>query len=366
MRKTAASLRLISGLAFLCSIPAVADVKTGVDAWTQGDYATAMREWQPAADKGDADALFNLAQAYRLGLGTKQNLVKAEELYSKAAAKGHPHAADYYGVLLFQRGRRTEAMPYIRTAAARGEPRAQYLLGLAHFNGDYAEKDWVRAYALTSLAQRAGLAPAAAALADMDRYIPLDQRQEAATLAIALDSQAEATRARQLASADLGVGEPGPLSDPGAPRPPVITARPTIPTPDGAITEAGRLAGNDSYRTAGADYARPQVPTAIAAPNARPAPTPSPRPAVTPASAPPAPAGGPWRVQLGAFSVAANADALWNRVRNRPELSGHGKVTVRAGTVTKLQAGGFASQAEAQSACTRLSAAGFSCLATRN
>jgi hypothetical protein len=31
--------------------------------------------------------------------------------------------------------------------------------------------------------------------------------------------------------------------------------------------------------------------------------------------------------------------------------------------VTKLQAGGYASQAAAQAACSRLSAAGFACLA---
>ena len=64
--------------------------------------------------------------------------------------------------------------------------------------------------------------------------------------------------------------------------------------------------------------------------------------------------------------MAANAEALWDRVRARPELAGRAKLLVPAGRVAKLQAGGFASQGEAQEACSRLSAAGFPCLAVRN
>ena len=36
-------------------IPVLADVRKGVDAWTQGDFAAAVREWRPLADAGDAD-----------------------------------------------------------------------------------------------------------------------------------------------------------------------------------------------------------------------------------------------------------------------------------------------------------------------
>ena len=39
---------------------------------------------------------------------------------------------------------------------------------------------------------------------------------------------------------------------------------------------------------------------------------------------------GPWRVQLGAFGQPANADALWNRLRGRPELVGRARLNVRA------------------------------------
>jgi len=75
---------------------------------------------------------------------------------------------------------------------------------------------------------------------------------------------------------------------------------------------------------------------------------------------------GPWRVQLGAFGVSGNADRLWAKLRGRPELSGRRKLLVSSGGLTKLQAGGFASQSEADSACGRLKAAGFACMAVKD
>ena len=64
-------------------------------------------------------------------------------------------------MLLFQRGERAKALPYVSAASDRGDPRAQYLLGIANFNGDNVPKDWVRAYALVTLAQQQGLPQAA-------------------------------------------------------------------------------------------------------------------------------------------------------------------------------------------------------------
>ena len=42
--------------ALLSSAPAWADVRAGVDAWSRGDYATAVREWEGPAAAGDPDA----------------------------------------------------------------------------------------------------------------------------------------------------------------------------------------------------------------------------------------------------------------------------------------------------------------------
>jgi cell division septation protein DedD len=315
---------LIAASGAILSVPALADTKAGVDAWTKGDHAGAVKEWQAAALKGDPDALFNLGQAYKLGKGVPQDLAKAEELFGRAAAMGHMQAADNYGLLLFQRGERARALPFIRAASDRGDPRAQYLLGIAHFNGDLVPKDWPRAYALVSLARQQGLAQAGPALKQMDEFIPIEQRQQGVALAAELQSQADATRARQMAAVDLGSQVPNGTSTPPppSPRPVAVVTPPPAPRPVAVVT-----------------------------------PPPAPRPA------PPPVASGKWRIQLGAFGQMSNADALWNRVKGRPELAGHPRLNVKAGAVTKLQAGGFASQAEAQAACGRLRSAGFECVA---
>ena len=114
----------------------------------------------------------------------------------------------------------------------------------------------------------------------------------------------------------------------------------------------------------------PPAPTvAVAAPKPAPVkPAPKPEAARPEAARPAAPALAPtggWRIQLGAFGVAANADALWTKVKGRPELAGHGRLLVPAGRLTKLQAGGFASKAAADAACARLSAGGFTCIAVQ-
>ncbi len=300
----------------LIAVPAAADVKAGVDAWSQGDFDRAVREWQGPALDGDADAMFNLAQAYRLGRGVPADMARAKELYAEAAQRGHVKAADNYGLLLFQQGEQEAAMPLIFAAAERGDPRAQYIVGLSHFNGDYAEKDWPRAYALLTLAQAAGLPQASTARSQMDQYIPIEQRQEAQVLAREIEAEAGKRRAAQLAAADLGQ----------RPVTPVLAAATPAPTPVAATP--------------------------------RPAPV-----ATTPAS--PSKRSGKWKVQLGAFGVKANADKLWNKLYGTSALAGTSKVLVPAGRVTRLQAVGYNSRAEAQAACTTLQRQGQACMVAK-
>ena len=74
---------------------------------------------------------------------------------------------------------------------------------------------------------------------------------------------------------------------------------------------------------------------------------------------------GPWKVQLGAFGVAGNADRLWAKLSGRAELAGARKVTQPAGRLTKLLAGGYPTEAAAQASCTALKRLGNDCLVTR-
>jgi TPR repeat protein len=298
----AAALLLLGGGA------AFADVKAGVDLWQAGNFPAAVKEWRALADKGDADAQFNLGQAYKLGRGVPADLGTAQSWYERAAANGHEQAQANLGLILFQKGERAKAMPWIRKAADGGDPRAQYVLGTALFNGDLVTKDWPRAYALMQLAAAQGLPPAVTNLQQMDQHIPLAERQKGLALA------------RQMEKA-----------------PPVRKAVPVAATP-GVAVAASRPAPGPVTRTA--------VPPSAAAVAAR-APT---------------AAGGRWRVQLGAYSNAANAQKSWNGLRAKAGgLAGLQPAFVPAGAVTRLQAGPLASRAAADKACASAKAAGAAC-----
>lgn len=328
----------------LAAAPALADVKAGVDAWSAGDFARAVVEWQGPAAAGDPDALFNLAQAYRLGRGVEIDNARARQLYEQAASLGHVKAADNFGLMLFQEGEQQKAMPLIQAAADRGDPRAQYVLGLSHFNADYAPRDWTRAYALMTLANSAGLPQAREALAQMDKYVPQAQRAQAQSLAREIEAGARSQRQAELAAAELAARPAAAAAPATAAKPPVVTVAAAAQRPVGL----------------------PPAPRPL---------TPAPAPAqATLASAPkgstvtPVPAAlaprkqGNWRVQLGAFGVAGNADKLWNQVGSHAALAGTRKALVSSGNLTRLLATGFSSEAEAGRACAALKREGKACV----
>src|SRR5689334_4084107 len=100
------------------------NVKAGIEAWQKSDYAAAVAIWRPLADRGDADAQFNLGQAYRLGRGVPLNLSAAKNWFTKAAEAGHLDAETTLGLLLFQNGDQPEGLKWLQRAADQNEPRA--------------------------------------------------------------------------------------------------------------------------------------------------------------------------------------------------------------------------------------------------
>jgi len=52
-----------------------ADFQKGLAAAQKGDFVTALREWEPLAEQGDADAQFNLGIMYANGQGVIQDNV---------------------------------------------------------------------------------------------------------------------------------------------------------------------------------------------------------------------------------------------------------------------------------------------------
>jgi len=296
------------------------EVERGVGAWQAGRPEDAVQIWRPLAMAGDPDAQFNLAQAYRLGRGVPADRAQAKDWYRRAATQGHHPAQANFGLMLFEDGDQRGAMPWLQQAADFGDPRAQYVVGTALFNGDLLPKDWVRAYALMTRAAAGGLAPAQTSLAEMDRYLPLDQRQRGTALARDLE------RAQQAAN-----GTPAP----GAP---VRTAlRPTPPP----------------TRIQPVDIP-PSRPTAPPPPPARPAPAP-----VATATRG---GQGDWRIQLGAFSSQGAARSQWESLKGRSRaLSGLQPYLIQIGALTRLQAGPFATRIDADRGCAAARALGQAC-----
>lgn len=181
-------IRLIAALIAFAPTGASADTKTGVDAYLRGDFATAVDIWRPLAVAGDADAQYNLGQAYKLGRGVTADPGLAESWYRKAAEQGHRQAQNAYGLTLFQNGNRRSALPYLEASAGHGFPQAQYVYATMLFNGDMVEKDWVRAYALMTRASAGGVTAASASLEQLDRFIPAAQRERGLTLARAFEA----------------------------------------------------------------------------------------------------------------------------------------------------------------------------------
>lgn len=399
--RTAVSLALPVIAASMLAAPAHADVKDGVDAWQAGNYQAAVAEWRPLALAGDADAQFNLGQAYKLGRGVPTDLVQAEDWYRRAAKQGHLQAEDNLGLVLFTANRRDEAMPYINRSAERGEPRAQYVLGTALFNGDLAGQDWPRAYALTKRASDAGLGIASARLAQLDSLIPLDQRQRGLAMLPAIERGEQQARLAAVNAAAPPLPRPAPASPlktaslpPSAPGtsytpPPVIAtpAPPPSPSPspvaNAATTAAIEATAAAASATAAANappgttYAAPPASGDLSAPEpakpaARPPVSPAPKPAnrdsiavaETPAPARvPDGAASPWRAQLGAFGVEANARNLWKTLEKRnPAFAGRQPILVKSGKLTRLLAGGFANKGAAENFCAALRKSGQACL----
>jgi cell division septation protein DedD len=278
-------------------------VKAGIEAWQRADYAAAVAIWRPLAETGDADAAFNLGQAYRLGRGVPTNLGAAQTWFERAANKGHVDAQATLGLLLFQNGNQPEGLKWLKAAAEQGEPRALLVYGTALFNGDSVAQDPILGYAYISRAAAQGLAPAKETLAQLDKLLPLEDRKKGLALAMAKAKAA--------------------------------------PPPGSKAAKATKSAAKP-VKTTEAKPAKSAPPAA--------------EPKAAPASAP---ASGNWRIQLGAFSQRGSAEALYKKIAGNGALAGRQPYYVPAGAVTRLQVGPFASRGAAQAACSAVKQACF-------
>jgi uncharacterized protein len=300
-------------IAFVAAPISAQSVKAGIDAWQHSDYSGAVAIWRPLAEKGDADAEFNLGQAYRLGRGVPTNLAAAKTWFERAANQGHVDAETTLGLLLFQNGDQSEGLNWLKKAALQGEPRALLVFGTALVNGDTVTQDPVLGYAYVSRAAAQGLEPAKQTLAQLDQLLPIADRKRGAEIASQLSKSVQALA--------LAPEKPAPkvAKAAAAPRPPAKKApsKPAVATAS-AVKAAPAATSNETT-----------------------------------------PAKGDWRIQLGAFSQKGNAEALYNKLSGHGSLSGRKPFYVAAGPVTRLQVGPFESKSAAEAACRTVGVACF-------
>lgn len=233
-----AMCRIASALALaslLHAAPALATLADGLDALKRRDYAAALKELRPLAEKGDAEAQYRMGLMYEYGAGVPADKAQMVAWLRKAATQGHPAAQCELGILYSlgeglphddaqavqwfrksaEQGNATaqynlglliaqgasvavdkpQAVAWFRKAADQGLPIAQFKLGVAYENGEGVAQDLVLAYASYEIAARNGSQDAVAS-------------RDALAAGLA---PAQLTRARALAAA-WGPGSPMPAS----------------------------------------------------------------------------------------------------------------------------------------------------------
>ena len=113
-------------LFLVCAIPLQADFKTGLAAYDRGDFRTALQEWLPVAQRGDANAQFNIGLLYASGKGVTKDPKQAADWYRKAAEQG-VGAAEYNLGVMYANGDGVppdvhEAVKWLQKAADAGIP----------------------------------------------------------------------------------------------------------------------------------------------------------------------------------------------------------------------------------------------------
>jgi TPR repeat protein len=166
----------------------------GFAAYNRGDLATALRLWRPLAEQGDARAQNALGRMYDEGQGVPQDYVEAVRWYRMAAEQGYAYGENNLGVMYYQ-GHGVpqdyvQAMKWCRKALAqgndlapwninllgdnsgvlkadpelrqsyrddadKGDPDAQYAIGLMYLEGRGEPQDYVQAHMWLNLAASA-------------------------------------------------------------------------------------------------------------------------------------------------------------------------------------------------------------------
>ncbi len=152
---------LLAGLASI----AAADGAAGIAAYERGDFTTALNEFAPLAEQGNAGAQTMLGIMYLQGQGVAPDLALAARWLRAAAAQGNAQA-QYRLAMMHLAGDGVVQDPaaaatLLRTAAEQGLAEAQVNLAAMLYQGIGVTRDLRLSYLYAALAARQGNAEAA-------------------------------------------------------------------------------------------------------------------------------------------------------------------------------------------------------------
>jgi TPR repeat protein len=119
-------MRLSLFIAFLAAaISNAADFAAGVEAYQKGDYAAALKEWQPLADQGGSAAQFNIGLLYYDGKGVPQDFGQAAIWFERSAEKDYLKAqrnlGEMYAIGQGTKRDYVQAYKWLNICAAKGD-----------------------------------------------------------------------------------------------------------------------------------------------------------------------------------------------------------------------------------------------------
>ena len=156
---------LLAALVILALPVRAADFDKGMAAAQAGDFATALAEWKPLAEAGEARAQFNMAVLYDNGYGVEVDLAEAMKWFRLAAEQGLA-TAQYNLGYMYAAGHGverdvTEAAKWYWLAAEQGMPVAQYNLATLFLSPRSMPQDLINAYMWLEVAAALGYMKAA-------------------------------------------------------------------------------------------------------------------------------------------------------------------------------------------------------------
>lgn len=165
----------------------VADFKTGGDAYKDGDYETAAKEFLPLAENGDHRAMYALGSMYAAGHGVPMDLKEALKWFRKAASYGRPDAQYKIGLMyddgLGLKQNYRKALNWYGKSAKSGFGLAQIKIGQMYNDGRGVKQNSIKAFAWLKTAISQGTEDKDKTLEILTSKLTPEQMTEANTLA---------------------------------------------------------------------------------------------------------------------------------------------------------------------------------------